>query len=227
VKDSNSNKALGCIAFGEIKYDLDDAVSTDIAAFQNCHGLKSVEIITTAGQLSIAQNCFSDCENLVSAKITNVYDINVNAFANCSNLTSIDFNDNSVVFIKSTIYEYAFAKCSKLQFINLPERFTNIKAHAFEYCLSLQIFEFYEDGSIDSDLNSELNIEANAFDYCNELSLIVIFNKRYGIINSDAFSNMPDATNGTILSTYYNIDSVQLYVNSLVDALPKTSTNLK
>ena len=60
--------------------------------------------------------------------------IGIYAFYNCSNLTSIDFVDNSQL---TTIGECAFQNCNSLTSITIPSRVTRIDEFAFWYCDSL------------------------------------------------------------------------------------------
>jgi hypothetical protein len=208
---------LGCIAVGEIEYDLNGGNTTVQDAFKYCHGLKSVKIINTGNAVQIMANSFSDCNNLVNVEIPNIRIISQYAFANCSNLTSIEFNDDSSVSLdSSTIMEHAFEKCSKLQIINLPHRISAIDSSAFYQCSNLQDFKFYEDGSTTNFLTC--NIGSNAFNGCVKLSLIEITNKMNGDIDENAFANMEEAKNGAIVS----ISDKTPFANSLVSHLPGT-----
>ena len=81
----------------------------------------------------IGNNAFAGCSNLTSVIIPNsVMFINSNAFESCSNLASVTIGDG--VFV---IGDYAFSCCSNLTFINIPESVISIGSRAFQYCISL------------------------------------------------------------------------------------------
>jgi hypothetical protein len=82
---------------------------------------------------SIGLNAFRDCSDLTSVTIADgVTSIGVNAFSNCTNLTSITI-PGSVTSIGGS----AFRECTRLTSITIPDGVTNIASGAFFKCSSL------------------------------------------------------------------------------------------
>ena len=88
--------------------------------------------------------------------------IGIYAFYNCSNLTSINFRDNSQL---ATIKDYTFNSCSSLTSITIPESVTSIGQCAFQFCSSLTSI------TIPSRVTS---IDEFAFSRCDSLTSITI-----------------------------------------------------
>ena len=76
-----------------------------------------------------------DCNSLTSITIPDtVTSIGQSAFQDCSNLTSVNFGNNSQL---TSIGDYAFQSCRSLTSITIPNRVTSIDNFAFRYCSSL------------------------------------------------------------------------------------------
>ena len=83
-----------------------------------------------------------DLDSLTSIEIPNsVTSIGISAFANCSNLTSITFEENSNL---ASIEESVFKSCSSLTSVTIPNSVTSIGEGAFGGCSSLTSVTFGE-----------------------------------------------------------------------------------
>ncbi|MCH5143430.1 MAG: leucine-rich repeat protein, partial [Clostridiales bacterium] len=153
TKDGDTDTHFGYI-FGAEKYDKNtDFVPTS---------LKSV-IIT--GGSTIDYGAFMYCASLESISIPeSVTKVGNFAFEYCTNLTSVEFGENSQL---ASISCGMFEKCSSLKSIKVPDSVTYINDNAFEYCTNLESVTFGE--------NSQLNyIGELVFDACTNLKSIKI-----------------------------------------------------
>lgn len=92
------------------------------------------EIVITWDKVSPLS--ISDCPNLEKVTISkNVKEIGRMAFANCENLKTIEFEDNSSL---SLIEENAFYYCTSLKEVKLPKSIQKIKHAIFYGCSSLE-----------------------------------------------------------------------------------------
>ncbi len=143
-------------------YEIPDTVqSIRTQAFQNCSGLTHVTI--PASVKSDGTSSFY------------VPGLGSYAFSGCTGLTKVTFADSSTL---DSIEEGAFANCTALAEINLPESITSIGRQAFENCSSLT--------SITIPQRVE-TIYEYAFSGCTGLTSITI-PKSVSKIGGDAFS---------------------------------------
>ena len=134
-------------------------------------GLDKLSVITSdmlEGYTSIGVNAFFECSSITSITIPNtVTNIGDGAFCWCSNLTSITL-PNSVTSIGGG----AFYGCSNLTSITIPESVTSIGYCAFEDCSALTSITLP---------NSVTSIGDGAFYGCCKLSSVIIDDKTFEI----------------------------------------------
>lgn len=126
---------------------------------------------------------------------TDVTSVGTNAFANCDQLTSIDFPN--ATYIGGS----AFNSCSNLATVNLP-KVTTIDGNGFYGCTPLNNVEMPKLSSI----------ETRAFRNCSNLTKIIIGTDISGtctLSNTDAFSNTPIASGSGYI--YVSDDKVDTY----------------
>ena len=134
------------------------------------------------------------------------------AFAICSSLTSITL-PNSV----TSIGKQAFYNCSSLTSITLPNSVTSIGDNAFRSCSSLTSITIP---------NSVTRIGYEAFYYCSALTSVTIPNS-VTRIGSDAFYNVPNIVyNGTATGSPWGARSVNGYVDDYLVYADETKTTL-
>ncbi len=147
-------------------------------AFLNCTNLKTIdsseftnyseEMFKNSGLTKfisksdrIPAYCFDNCLNLEEVIIENdIIYIGKNAFANCTNLQNVTFNDKITT---EFIYEYAFYNCTNLTHIVLPDGSFEFENNVFSNCQALVNVEFNENTYISENLHS-------LFSECNSLS---------------------------------------------------------
>ena len=102
------------------------------SAFNNCTGLKSIEIPNSV--TNIDYMAFGGCTGLKSVEIPNsVTNIGSSAFRSCTGLTSIEI-PGSV----TSIDDYTFNNCTGLESITIPGSVTSIGSYAFNNCTGLE-----------------------------------------------------------------------------------------
>lgn len=95
--------------------------------------LKEVKLPVSLTKIGIS--AFSNCEKIEKIEIPKyVTEIGIMAFEQCNNLKEIKFADGSKL---ATIYYRAFADCTKLTSIEIPEGTTTIYKNAFNGCSKL------------------------------------------------------------------------------------------
>ena len=110
-------------------------------AFQDCDALTTVSIPEKV--TSIPYRGFFDCDALETvdlSKATSITAIGSQAFYSCNKLKSVDMSNTSLV----NINDAAFAYCSALESVSIPESVARVFSNAFYDCNKLQYTE--EDG---------------------------------------------------------------------------------
>ena len=170
----------------------DSVTSIGDNAFYNCRGLNRVTIPNSV--TSIGEGAFLFCTSLTSVTIPDsVTSMGVGAFNGCSGLTSIivvegnskyHSEGNCIIETETktlilgcktsviptdgsvtSIGEYAFALCTGLTSITIPDSVTSIDVAAFAYCTGLSSITIPD---------SVTSIGESAFSGCSELTSIIV-----------------------------------------------------
>ena len=128
--------------------------------------------------LAIGNNAFKGCQ-MQSIKIENgVNSIGNNAFQNCNQLTTIDFTEPTNL---KEIGDYAFAGCTYLGAVKVPDQVTKLGNYCFKDCTNLTAINI---NGVSEDGNTSLTTIGNGLFYnCISLSQ-VIFPERVSNIDS-------------------------------------------
>lgn len=153
-------------------------------------GLISVIIGDNVGQ--IKQKSFRNCYNIKTILFTSVTDIGASAFAGCSSLSSVVLPDTL-----TSIGTSAFNGCFRLTSINIPNSVVGMGSYVFQSCSQLSSV------SIGTGL---LAVARGAFMGCRALTSIVIPNNITSIAD-DAFYNCRLLSNVSIGTGVTNIGS--------------------
>ena len=163
------------------------------AVFRNCYSLTSVTINSNA----VASKTYTSSLNFKSifgAQVTNyTFGANVTAIGNyalyqCSNMTQLTFNGNSL----TTIGYSAFSGCSGLTSVTLPNSVTTIGNYALYQCSNMTQLTFNG--------NSLTTIGYSAFSGCSGLTSVTLPNS-VTTIGSYAFSGCTGITEMTVDAT--------------------------
>ncbi len=112
------------------------------------------------GVTGVADNAFSDCENLTSITLPpGVTSIGHHAFSSCDNLTRITLPDSL-----TSIGDNAFSYCWSLTSIRIPDGVTAIGHGAFRHC---DLANIVIPGSVTS-------LESQTFQFCTSLTSITL-----------------------------------------------------
>lgn len=159
---------------------------------------KEVKEIEVRG---IAEGVFKNSQIERVVFPTTLSTIGDNAFENCTNLHTIDFNSGNPIGGNSIVGNSAFQGCSKLYTINFVESISSIGSYAFADCIALtyvelSVLENFKDIQEGVFSNTNLSvvtlpnkiqtISDKAFAYCHNLFSIK-FNNNLQTIGNEAF----------------------------------------
>ncbi|MCQ2350260.1 MAG: leucine-rich repeat domain-containing protein [Paludibacteraceae bacterium] len=146
---------------------------------------------------AIGNYAFANCSNLISVNIPNgVYSIENYAFDGCANLPNISI-PNSV----TRISDYAFSDCSGLTSITIPNSVQYIGSHVFNNCIGVTTIDYNATDCywVGSGNNGNL-----VFADCSNASLLIIGNDVVNIPNR-AFFGCEGLTSVIIPNSVVNI----------------------
>ena len=172
----NSVTSIGDSAFsscsGLTSITIPNSVITiDSYAFENCSGLTSITI--PGSVISIGSSAFSGCSGLTSIQMASEnrkYHSDGNCLIETATKTLILGCKNSIIPSDGSVIEIAssaFAGCTGLTSITIPEGVTTIGGYAFYWCMRLTSIEIP---------NSVTTIGRCAFSGCSRLTSIEIPN---------------------------------------------------
>lgn len=128
------------------------------SAFKDCVKLEyvlfeenaSIQEIGGGYNSDVAYGAFTNCSSLKEIIIpASVKTIGISAFQNCSSLASLSFEENSILktiggsyysFNGKTLYNGAFAYCSALTSVHLPQNITRIQNSAFIFLYKIKFY---------------------------------------------------------------------------------------
>ena len=128
-------------------------------------GTKISSVVIAASVKQIGLSAFEECSSLSSVTFEEgsvLETISSSVFATCANLSKVEFAKNGAL---SYIGNSAFTACSSLKEINFPASLKTIDFYAFGECTSLKEFTFDDNAQITS-------IEPFAFNSCSKLAVV-------------------------------------------------------
>lgn len=135
----NGVKIIGAGAFKEgtmKRVTIPDSVTIiENEAFQNCRML--TEIVLPDSVTELGQAAFQGCSRLYRAVLSKELYVNMYAFADCTSLKEVII-PNGV----NTLRDYVFKNCISIEMIDLPESIVFIGGGCFENCSSLETILF-------------------------------------------------------------------------------------
>lgn len=151
-------------------------VSDGVGVFEGATNFSS--LVVPERILAIGNNAFKGCQ-MQSIKIENgVNSIGNNAFQNCNQLTTIDFTEPTNL---KEIGDYAFAGCTYLGAVKVPDQVMKLGNYCFKDCTNMTAVNI---NGVGEDGNTSLTTIGNGLFYnCISLSQVV-FPERVSNIDS-------------------------------------------
>lgn len=189
-------------------------------AFMRNTSMTSISFNESIYLKKIGISAFANCTNLKSVELNDsIESIATSAFHGCTNLEEIQFNRCKL----TEIPDYAFSNCSSLKRIKIPDGVTKIGAYAFDNCTELTTV-FIPDSVTEIDLNAFANTSqviivsstdsyANTYATENNISFLSKDLFCIGDVNRDGNINILDAT------------QIQKYLAHIVDLAEPALTN--
>ena len=166
-------------------------------AFQNCTGLKEVEIPSAVD--SIGRQVFQGCTSLEKVKLPpTLTSIGDYAFQNCAELSNVEFSYNAESPTLS-IGARAFQNCTGLMEIEIPSNVNDIKRSPFDGCTGLSIVKFLHKNTPPTITNNPLSDNGNTKCYfIDTVELTTLWEQNNIIIISepDIFENFTAESEG-------------------------------
>ena len=198
----------------------------DERAFRKCTSLTEVTLPTSLESIDITNiySSFYECGNITKITIPQIIINDTNTISNVFSGSYTKINEVSYNQDVTYIGKNAFARCSGLKNINVPETVTEIKEGAFSNCTGLTNItiqgnvktigkEAFLNCTELTDLTIKSGVETigySAFQKCSKLKNLVI---EEGVkkLEELAFAECTELTEVTIPSTVQQIDSSNIY----------------
>lgn len=128
----------GCTNLRSVDFGDQDVGSLHSHAFEGCTSLTDIHFGNDFGMISAY--AFRGCTSLRQVTFPyTVFHVSKYAFADCTALTEVTFEpDPDGMGGLSTLGSHAFAGCTSLRAVNVPERLNRIDSYAFSGCSSLE-----------------------------------------------------------------------------------------
>lgn len=137
-------------------------------AFKGCAAMTSLTI--GHGVNAIPESCFEECSSLKNILLGDVTDIGLRAFAACTELEYLSLPEGIV-----TIGGGAFSECKSLRYVGIPNTVSLIDYAAFAYCDALS--EIYFNAPCAPDFYDTSSTDVFAFSGINGNGVSVIIGK--------------------------------------------------
>ena len=190
----NASYNLGQYAFAycsaltnESVHDIiEHSSSISVYIFKGCSGLTNIEVS------ELWTGMFSDCNNLITAKILKASSTGDNVFYDCSKLQEVYISDGTV-----TIGTCVFKNCSSLKTVYFPSSITSARNnsltststydYAFDGCTALEDVQLGQDWNMSLRLNVSNNLTVE--------SMVAMFNSLKDLTGEIAKTLTLGATN--------------------------------
>lgn len=133
----NELSSIGDYAFANsslTEFDATNLLSVGAYAFSASKGLKSVKFNENSPCSYLGEGAFSDCTSLVALTVpAGVRELSASLFRNCASLQGVTFAGSRL----TSIGAYAFAQCTRLPELQIPESVTAVGDYAFSGCTSV------------------------------------------------------------------------------------------
>lgn len=210
----------GCLTLGSMDLSHTQVKRIEHDTFNGCTLLSSVSLSDEVSYLG--NRCFYACKNLLAITVpSNVANIGEYAFYQCEKLNSIDLSRGSVITGLSIVSLSAFEGCIALKNVTLPFNLTEIKDRAFANCTSLLTLDlpdsfntfgvqvFSGSGLTTITLPFTNAVYADVFSGLQTSLTLVFRNKTATALRNLAFQNF----NGTTTSNLPKLVSITLPTN--------------
>lgn len=191
------------IDWGDGTVEIFDTEASEHGTMHTYTDGKDTHTIAISGLKGIDYQSFVSCHSLISITIgDDVTSIGGAAFVSCRSLKSVTFGENSQL---TRILDWAFAYCSSLTGIVIPDSVTGIGDDAFDSCSSLTSVVMGD---------SVTRIGNFAFARCTSLQSIIVFATDPPTLGSDMPSNvqsiyvMQSSKSAYKAATNWNADDV-------------------